>query len=90
MDKLKKFTENLLNSEIKDFHQLSGGASAETYKLILTNKKKYILRRTPDSSESKLAISKKLEAKIQRIVKSALASKAIKFKNKKLIILFMF
>ena len=69
MDKLKKFTENLLNSEIKDFHQLSGGASAETYKLILTNKKKYILRRTPDSSESKLAISKKLEAKIQRIVK---------------------
>ena len=69
MDKLKKFTENLLNSEIKDFHQLSGGASAETYKLILTNKKKYILRRTPDSSESKLAISKKLEAKVQRIVK---------------------
>ena len=33
MDKLKKFTENLLNSEIKDFYQLSGGASAETYKL---------------------------------------------------------
>ena len=83
MDKLKKFTENLLNSEIKDFHQLSGGASAEKYKLILTNKKKYILRRTPDSSESKLAISKKLEAKIQRIVKSSFTSvsKLLLYKN---------
>tara|TARA_B100000886_G_scaffold102599_1_gene68157 strand:- start:548 stop:1507 length:960 start_codon:yes stop_codon:yes gene_type:complete len=69
MDKLKNFTENLINSEIKDFQQLSGGASAETYKLTLKNKKKYILRRTPKSSESKLAISKKLEAKIQKIVK---------------------
>ena len=69
MDKLKKFTESLLNSEIKDFYQLSGGASAETYRLTLPNNQNYILRRTPDSSEAKLAISKKLEAKIQKIVK---------------------
>ena len=36
MDKLKKFAENLLNSEIKDFHQLSGGASAEKFSMNLT------------------------------------------------------
>ena len=68
MDNFKKFIEDLLDSKIKDLNRLSGGASAETYKICLSDHKNYILRKTPDSAESKLAISKKLEAKIQKIV----------------------
>ena len=62
MDNFKKFIEDLLDSKIKDLNRLSGGASAETYKICLSDHKNYILRKTPDSAESKLAISKKLEA----------------------------
>ena len=68
MDNFKNFIEDLLDSKIKDLNRLSGGASAETYKICLSDHKNYILRKTPDSAESKLAISKKLEAKIQKIV----------------------
>ena len=52
MDNFKKFIEALLDSKIKDLNRLSGGASAETYKICLSDHKNYILRKTPDSAES--------------------------------------
>ena len=69
MDELKNFLEGLLNSEFEDFYPLSGGASAEIYNIVLKNGKKLVLRRTPEKSESRLAIPKKIEAKVQKIVK---------------------
>ena len=63
MDELKNFLEGLLNSEFEDFYPLSGGASAEIYNIVLKNGKKLVLRRTPEKSESRLAISKKIEAR---------------------------
>ena len=69
MDELKNFLEGLLNSEFEDFYPLSGGASAEIYNIVLKNGKKLVLRRTPEKSESRLAISKKIEAKVQKILK---------------------
>ena len=69
MDELKNFLEGLLNSEFEDFYPLSGGASAEIYNIVLKNGKKLVLRRTPEKSESRLAIPKKIEAKVQKILK---------------------
>ena len=69
MADLQKFVESLLEAEFEEFYPLSGGASADIYNITLKNGKRFVLRKTPENSESRLAITKKIEAKVQKIVK---------------------
>ena len=70
MADLQKFVESLLEAEFEEFYPLSGGASADIYNITLKNGKRFVLRKTPENSESRLAITKKIEAKVQKIVKT--------------------
>ena len=69
MADLQKFVESLLEAEFEEFYPLSGGASADIYNITLKNGKRFVLRKTPENSGSRLAITKKIEAKVQKIVK---------------------
>ena len=57
-------------SNIKKLVPLTGGASADINRIILENNNELIVRRSLSKEQSVMAVPKKLEAKIQRIVRS--------------------
>ena len=70
MQNFQEFLENSLQQNIKKLIPLTGGASADINRIILENNNELIVRRSLSKEQSVMAIPKKLEAKIQRIVKS--------------------
>ena len=70
MSIFQEFLESSLKQKIKNLIPLTGGASAEINRIILTNNKELIVRRSVIKDEAVMAIPKLLEAKIQKIVKS--------------------
>ena len=70
MQNFQEFLENSLNQKIKKLIPLTGGASADINRIILEDDKELIVRRSLSKEQSVMAVPKKLEAKIQRIVRS--------------------
>ena len=70
MQNFQEFLENSLQQNIKKLVPLTGGASADINRIILEDDKELIVRRSLSREQSAMAIPKKLEAKIQRIVRS--------------------
>jgi len=70
MQNFQEFLENSLQQNIKKLVPLTGGASADINRIILENNKELIVRRSLTKEQSVMAVPKKLEAKIQRIVRS--------------------
>ena len=70
MQNFQEFLENSLNQKIKKLIPLTGGASADINRIILEDDKELIVRRSLSKEQSVMAIPKKLEAKIQRVVRS--------------------
>ena len=69
MSDFQEFLENSLQQKIKQLIPLTGGASADINRIILTNDDELIVRRTLSQEKSVMAIPKILEAKIQKVVK---------------------
>ena len=69
MSDFQEFLENSLQQKIKQLIPLTGGASADINRIILANDDELIVRRTLSQEKSVMAISKILEAKIQKVVK---------------------
>ena len=70
MQNFQEFLENSLQQNIKKLVPLTGGASADINRIILENNNELIVRRSLSKEQSVMAVPKKLEAKIQRIVRS--------------------
>jgi len=69
MSVFQEFLENSLQQKIKQLIPLTGGASADINRIILTSEDELIVRRTLSQEKSVMAIPKILEAKIQKVVK---------------------
>ena len=70
MSIFQEFLESSLKQKIKNLIPLTGGASADINRIILANNKELIVRRSVIKNEAVMAISKVLEAKIQKTVKA--------------------
>ena len=69
MSIFQEFLENSLNKKIKNLVPLTGGASADINRIIFEDNKEFIVRRSVVKDKAVMAISKNMEAKIQKIVK---------------------
>ncbi len=69
MSIFQEFLENSLNKKIKNLVPLTGGASADVNRIIFEDNKEFIVRRSIVKDKAVMAIPKKMEAKIQKIVK---------------------
>ena len=69
MSDFQEFLENSLNKKIKNLVPLTGGASADINRIIFEDNKEFIVRRSVVKDKAVMAISKNMEAKIQKIVK---------------------
>tara|TARA_B100001559_G_scaffold233079_1_gene196372 strand:+ start:746 stop:1708 length:963 start_codon:yes stop_codon:yes gene_type:complete len=69
MSDFQEFLENSLQQKIKQLVPLTGGASADINRIILSSGDELIVRRTLSQEKSVMAIPKILEAKIQKVVK---------------------
>ena len=69
MSDFQEFLENSLQQKIKQLIPLTGGASADINRIVLANEDELIVRRTLSQEKSVMAITKILEAKIQKVVK---------------------
>ena len=70
MADLQKFVESLLEAEFEEFYPPFRRCISRLFiTLTLKNGKRFVLRKTPENSGSRLAITKKIEAKVQKIVK---------------------
>ena len=69
MSDFQEFLENSLQQKIKQLIPLTGGASADINRIILTSGDELIVRRTLSQEKSVMAIPKTLEAKIQKVVR---------------------
>ena len=69
MSIFQEFLENSLNKKIKNLVPLTGGASADINRIIFEDNKEFIVRRSVVKDKAVMAITKNMEAKIQKIVK---------------------